>query len=147
VDLSDLEIPFRFVEIIYYGTVWFVACASGVSRALRGNPRFICRDFISIGFCSGFLGVAVVSLRDYAGGGFDGSQWGGIGLAALIGLAGKEQELIVRVLWRSIMKKLGVPDSAFEENTPPMDDRRMYRCDNPRDDRNLGDNTNGEPKP
>lgn len=93
-------------EAAYWSAVWSVAAVCSVSRCIRD------RDFISIGHtCSvgsvgGFLGFAVVTLSggQYSDAEFNGTFW--LGVAAVVGLAGREQTELIGLIWRGMLTRL-----------------------------------------
>lgn len=106
----------KTAEAIYYVCVWIVGALAGLSRSLRDDSINTCRNFVGIGCCSGFLGFAVVGVYDWTRGGGGFSLWGGIATSALIGLAGKEQDNLIRLVWKSTIERF------FGETRGPKDD-------------------------
>lgn len=103
-----METTIKSSEAIFYLLSWFVAALAGVSRQLSLVDTITCRNCLAVGVNAGFLGFASVAIFVRAAGGFIGTEFYYLGIAALIGLAGKEQEQIVSILWAKILGK--VPD-------------------------------------
>lgn len=92
-------------EAIFYLLAWFVASMAGVSRQLSLVDTISCRHLFAVALNSGFLGFAVVAFSIRVAGGFVGSEFYYLGIAAVVGLAGKEQEQIVSLLWSRVIGK------------------------------------------
>ena len=85
-------------EIIYYAIVWFVAALASLARIARDS------EFVSVWHCigssatSGFYGFGVVALFFVPNPSTVDSNWYWIGISALVGLLGKEQDAIGKAL-------------------------------------------------
>jgi hypothetical protein len=108
-------LPFEVEEAAYYTCVWVIAAMAGISRA-SGDHRIngIC-SFFNIGTLSGFTGFAVVSLAIGGTDGHIGREFVYLGISALVGLAGKEQERLIRFMLKRI---LGGTDKDFPPDDP-----------------------------
>jgi hypothetical protein len=104
--------PFEISEIIFYLCIYVMAFLSGCSRVLLSSAVISCRYVLAVGLNSGFLGFAVVALLCRTSESFSGSEFFYLGIAAVMGLAGKEQDRVVSLLWRSLLSKFGVEDNA-----------------------------------
>lgn len=95
-------------EAVFYMLSWVVASMAGISRQLSLVDIITCRNIVAVGVNSGFLGFAVVAFLVRASGGFVGTEFYYLGVSAVVGLAGKEQEQILSMIWRKFM---GGPDA------------------------------------
>lgn len=94
-------------EIAFFAGLWVVAFASTIARAVRdGDSGNVFRS-IGLGATAGFLTLGVVGCWvDRGPDGFDSSNpWFWIGVASLIGGAGKEQDKIREFVWNRITGK------------------------------------------
>ena len=107
-----MDQPFEANEIIFYLCVYGMAFLSGCSRLLVSSAIVTCRNLFAVGLNSGFLGFAVVAILCRTSESFSGSEFFYLGVAAVMGLAGKEQDRVVSLLWRSLLSKFGVEDNA-----------------------------------
>ena len=90
---------------IYFGTVWLTAAAAGVSRCVRNGDWQSLTNCAAVFSVSGFLGFAVVALAtDHRQSDF--SHVYGLGIAAVVGLAGREQTQLISIMWRSLIGKI-----------------------------------------
>jgi hypothetical protein len=101
--MEQIETTIRSSEAIFYSLAWFIAALAGISRQLSLVDRVTCRNVFAVGVNSGFLGFAVVAFSIRMGGGYVGTEFYYLGIAAVVGLAGKEQEQIVSILWTKII--------------------------------------------
>ena len=91
-------------EITFYCLVWIVAFAASLLRAIRDNESRTAWHGIALGCTAGFVSFGVVSIwlnSDTAG---DALPWYWLGVSALIGLLGKEQDNIMRLVIQSVLK-------------------------------------------
>lgn len=96
-----------------YG-VWSVGAASGVCRALLGRSIKRGSDYIAIAGVSGFTALACVCLfaGDFREADFGWLRF--IGVAAVCGLAGQEQKLIISFLFNRAFPDLQQGDDDEE---------------------------------
>lgn len=99
----------------FWGAVWGIAATSGVARALRDSDYDDCLSLVSVGLFSGLLGFGVVAIWVGSSGGHIGSEPRYLGLSALLGLAGKEQDRLVRFIIKATFERLGVPELPEQE--------------------------------
>ena len=90
-------------ESVYLVCVFLVAAVAGASRCVRNGDYNSIGNLISVAAFSGMLGFGVVAimLGDIANGTNRSTLH--LGVAAIIGLAGKEQSQIVSRFWQSIL--------------------------------------------
>ncbi len=98
------EIEFKGAEAVFYLLAWGVAALAGLSRQLSVSEHITCKHLLAITANSGFLGFAVVAFLCRSSGGVAGFEFYNLAIAAIVGLAGKEQEQIVSMLWKKFMK-------------------------------------------
>lgn len=85
-------------EIFYYVVVWFVASLASVARIARDREFVSVWHCIGVGATSGFYGFGVVALFFVPDPASADSNWHWIGVSALVGLLGKEQDAIGKTL-------------------------------------------------
>jgi hypothetical protein len=100
----------------FWGLVWLTAAAAGVARCLRDSDYRSCIDLVSIGLFSGMVGVGVVGFWVGSAGGHIGYEPRYLGLSALLGLAGKEQDRFVRFIITTTFDRLGVFEVSEQES-------------------------------
>lgn len=100
----------------FWGLVWLTAAAAGVARCLRDSDYRSCLDLASVGLFSGMVGLGVVGFWIGSSGGHIGSEPRYLGLSALLGLAGKEQDRFVRFIITSTFDRLGVFEVSEQES-------------------------------
>jgi len=84
-------------------SIWAVSSVAGLFRCLRNGDYQSFRDVCAVALCSGTLGFAIVALivGDPRDPNFNPIKF--FGIAAIIGLAGKEQTIIISALWRAVV--------------------------------------------
>jgi hypothetical protein len=82
---------------IFHATIWAIGFFAGLARVLRGRGNLNCRNAIGVAATSGFLafGVCVTVRIDT----ISSNPYAPLGVAALIGLFGKEVHDKVRTQW------------------------------------------------
>jgi hypothetical protein len=85
-------------EIFYYVIVWFMACAAALARIARDREYVSVWHCLGVGATSGFYGFGVVALFFIPNPSSADSNWYWIGISALVGLLGKEQDAIGKAL-------------------------------------------------
>jgi hypothetical protein len=90
--------------IVFYAAVWLIGFTTAFVRVLRDDAYKSFVHCVSVSSASGFFCFAVVSI--VSGDNADGisGSWYWLGVAALIGLAVKEQDAIARALLSKILK-------------------------------------------
>lgn len=93
-------------QILYFVFVWSVSAAAGVCRCVHNGDYRSLSHGASVAGVSGFLGFAVVALLcdDYSRDDFNPVYY--LGIAAIVGLAGKEQTELITIIWRGFVGKL-----------------------------------------
>lgn len=89
-------------SILYLLVVWLVSALAGASRCIRnGDFESLSHLFAVAGF-SGFVGFGVVCLciGDLNAAVVNKPVY--LGISAIVGLAGKEQTMIISMLWKRI---------------------------------------------
>jgi hypothetical protein len=121
--------PFEANEIVFYLCVYGMAFLSGCSRLLVSSAIVTCRNLFAVGLNSGFLGFAVVSILCRTSESFAGSEFFYLGVAAVIGLAGKEQERIISILWQGLLGKFGITERDRIKSLSQIDDEQIEQQD------------------
>lgn len=98
------EIEFKNAEAVFYLLAWGLAALAGLSRQLSLSECVTCRHLLAVAANSGFLGFAVVAVLVRNSSGIGGFEFYHLAISAIVGLAGKEQEQIVSMLWKKLFK-------------------------------------------
>lgn len=106
-------------EIIFHMSAWCIGFASGTARLLREDGRYNVRYVLAVGSCSAFFAAGVCAVLARYDSGSSGHAWFYLGVAALIGLLGKEQDLLLRIIIERVLKILGVKNGS--ETDKPKD--------------------------
>jgi hypothetical protein len=85
-------------EIFYYVLVWFVASLAAMARIARDREFVSVWHCIGVGATSGFYGFGIVALFFVPDPASADRSWYWIGVSALVGLLGKEQDAIGKTL-------------------------------------------------
>lgn len=107
-------------EITFYGMVWAVAFAASVCRAIRDGDAGTLWHGSALGVTSGFVSFGIVSVWRGSNAGGDALPWYWLGVSAFIGLAGKEQDNILRLAIRALLK--GFRQAIDEQDQPDKKD-------------------------
>ena len=83
-------------EIWFYASVYAIALASTVARTIRNPDGLDWRNTLSLGLTSGFLAFGAVCFLVDSAPDSAFSAWRCRGMAALLGLLAKEQDLIAK---------------------------------------------------
>lgn len=119
---------------LFWAGVWIIAGAAGAIRALRDSDyRDLC-SLACVGMFSGMAGFAIIGLMAGTVDGYVGRELRYLGLAALIGLMGKEQDRLIRYVVAKTLKGLGVPDLPEQDimlgdNEPSVSDPGVVDSD------------------
>lgn len=99
-----------YLSISYFATVFTVAALAGVFRTVRNGDYRSVSHCIGVAGVSGFLGFGVVALvaGDHSRTDFNPVWY--LGVSAIIGLAGKEQNEMISILWQNVMKSRVIDD-------------------------------------
>lgn len=97
-------------EILYCVTIWILAAMCGASRCVRNGSFKSLWHLVSVASVSGFTGFAVVAISGsrYGDADFDHLFW--MGVACVVGLAGKEQTALISAVWRGVIGRI-VPEA------------------------------------
>jgi hypothetical protein len=107
---------FDYHETVFFLVVWTIGFLSGTARLIRDHGIYRPIDIISIGFSGGFFsfGVVAILLRYDPGGA--SANWFYLGVSALVGSLGKEQDLYVKRIVAGILKNVGVRNDDEKPN-------------------------------
>lgn len=95
---------FAIEAITFYSVLFAVAFSATVAREVRDGDWSSCWHLMGFGSTAGFLSVGVVGILgpNVSDGAF--SPWYWVGIAALLGLVGKEQDKIARIMIGGLLK-------------------------------------------
>jgi len=85
-------------EIVFYAIVWFVGFAASFSRAVRDRECVDCRNIFGLSATAGFVSFGVVAVLFVPSPDAPSSSWYWIGISALVGILGKEQDKIAKAV-------------------------------------------------
>lgn len=97
-------------DYTFWAVVWVLAATAGTLRALRDSDYRDCLSLVSVGLFSGMVGFGVVAVLVGSSGNHIGHEPYYLGLSALLGLMGKEQDRLMRYVITTVFEKIGVPD-------------------------------------
>lgn len=118
----------------FWSTIWAIAAASGIARTLRDSDYHDLLDVVSVGLFSGMVGLGVVAFWVGSSGGHIGNEPRYMGLSALLGLMGKEQDRLVRCIISKAFQVSGVDELPRK--------RRVLGDDTPVDRGDRADDSN-----
>lgn len=104
-------------EVGFYIAVFVISAVMGVSRAIRDDDYRNALNCFVLGVCSGGLGFCVVALIRGPGHIPSDIGWFYLGLAALVGLGGKEGDKLVWFLWDKLFSTFGINPPPEENDT------------------------------
>lgn len=109
-----MELP--TAELVFYASAWAVGFASGTARLLRDDRDYNVRYILAVGCCSAFFASGVVAVLARYDSGSSRYALFYLGLAALIGLLGKEQDLFLRMIIERVLKMFGFVFNGKSDN-------------------------------
>lgn len=90
--------------IIFYAAVWLIGFTTAFVRVLRDDAYQSFVHCVSVASASGFFCFAVVSIIDGDNPNDLDRSWYWLGVAALMGLAVKEQDAIARSILTKVLR-------------------------------------------
>lgn len=99
---------FEYDETLYFFVAWLLGFFAATVRVYREHGHLAFGDCLSVGLSGGFFAFGVVGILVRYDPPGDGSRFFYLGVAALVGLLGKEQDLYLRLIIKKIMKTIGV---------------------------------------
>lgn len=92
-------------EITFFSILYAITVAASISRGLRDAEYRNAWHCLSAGATSGFFALGIITVWVNSDSGDPaGNAWHYIGIAILLGLAGKEQDTILRFVLSGIAK-------------------------------------------
>ena len=92
-------------EVIFFAIIYAVTVAAAVARGLRDSEYLNYRHAFNSCLSSGFFSLGIVSVWIYSNPGSNHyNAWYWIGIAALLGMLGKEQDKFLRLIVSGILK-------------------------------------------
>ena len=89
---------------IFYAGVWCIGFTTAFVRVLRDDDYKSLVHCLSVASASGFFCFAVVSIANGDNTSDAGGSWYWLGVAALMGLAVKEQDAVARTVLSKVLK-------------------------------------------
>ena len=86
-------------SVYYYAAVFIVGTLAGISRCVRDGHYQSISNVVAVGSVAGFLAFGIVGILcgDVSSPDFNSSYY--LGVAAIVGLAGKEQTALISLVW------------------------------------------------
>lgn len=100
-------------EIVFYAIVWFFGFASSFSRAVRDRECVDSRNILGLSATAGFVSFGVVAVLFVPDADAPSSSWYWIGISALVGILGKEQDKIAKAV---LSKSFAMSKVIFRDN-------------------------------
>jgi hypothetical protein len=92
-------------EVVFFAIIYAVTVAAAVARGLRDSEYLNYRHAVNSCLSSGFFSLGIVSVWIYSNPGSNHyNAWYWIGIAALLGMLGKEQDKFLRLIVSGILK-------------------------------------------
>lgn len=101
---------FQFDETIFYVVVWMLGFLSSSIRVIRDHSYNGIGDCLSIGMSGGFFSFGVICILLRYDPVSDGNRFFYLGIASLVGLLGKEQDIYLRIIIKKVFKTIGVTE-------------------------------------
>jgi hypothetical protein len=89
---------------IFYASVWLIGFTTAFVRVLRDDAYKSFVHCVSVSSASGFFCFAIISILDGDSASDVSRSWYWLGVAALMGLAVKEQDAIARSVLSKVLK-------------------------------------------
>lgn len=94
-----------FQEVIFFALVWAVSFLATIFRSIRDGDSHTLWHLFSFGCTAGFLSSGIIAvLVGRNPGNLAGTHWYWIGVSALIGLLGKEQDKVLRFFMSGLLR-------------------------------------------
>jgi hypothetical protein len=90
--------------ISFYSAIWLIGFTTAFVRVLRDDDYKSLVHCLSVASASGFFCFAVVSIANGDNPGDASRSWYWLGVAALMGLAVKEQDAVARSILSKVLK-------------------------------------------
>lgn len=105
---------FEYVDSIFYLVVWAIGFLAATVRVIRDHSYINVSDLLSIGMSGGFFAFGFVCILLRFDPPDDGNGFFYLGISALVGLLGKEQDKYLRLILKKVFKTIGVDDISNE---------------------------------
>jgi hypothetical protein len=92
-------------EVIFFAIIYAVTVAATIARGLRDSEYLNYRHAVNSSLSSGFFSLGVIAVWLYSDpGSITHNAWYWVGVAALLGMLGKEQDKFLRLIVSGILK-------------------------------------------
>ena len=102
-------------EIMFYLTVVNLAALTSLCRVFKDSKYDSFSSLFGLCGCSGLLAFALIAFFFGDNGGYVGVEFRCYALATIIGFMGKEQDQLLKFLFKKIAGMLGVEDENISE--------------------------------
>jgi hypothetical protein len=111
---------FSAQSVTFFAAVFLVAFCASITRSVRDSDFRSSWNLLGLGGSAGFLCVGVVAVLARRGDGADGDNWYWLGLAALLGLLGKEQDKVLRIIVGGVIRgfRQAIDEAEQKEKDP-----------------------------
>lgn len=112
-----MEIFEKLVQFQFYIGIYLLACIAGIARTFRDHLYSNVWNLLSVGICSGFIGLGCITLLTWLSGGSVGHEPGLVAVSIFLGLLGKEADKYIPRFIEWLLKKFGVDLDEKEDKT------------------------------
>jgi hypothetical protein len=109
---------FSTEELVLFAAVLSLGAVAGAFRSLRDQSYQSTGNFCGLCGTAGFLSFACVAFLSKFWIDLGGNEFFHLGVAAFVGLLGKEADLLTRWILQETFKKFGVKDERKSGDTP-----------------------------
>ena len=107
---------FEWDETLFFVVAWGIGFVSATVRGLRDDRDNGTGNFLSSGLAGGFFAFGTICILLRYDNVSNSDRWFYLGVAALVGLMGKEQDLYSRWIVETLLKKLGITDPSKSDD-------------------------------
>ena len=100
----------EFTDQQFYAIIYALAFAAGISRTFRDHNFSDYWNLLSVGLCSGFIGLACISMLSWVSGTRVGNEPAFVAVSIFLGLLGKEADKYGPMLLGWLLKRFGIKD-------------------------------------
>lgn len=105
-------------EAVFHGAAFGIGCIAAMCRLVHERSHRDTRDLAAISVQGGLWSFGVIGILGHYTPDIVTSTWFGLGVAALVGLGGKEQDKYLRHVIGFLWSKLGLPKLDKNDGEP-----------------------------
>jgi hypothetical protein len=103
-----MEIFEKLVQFQFYIGIYLLACFAGVARTFRDHLYSNVWNLLSVGICSGFIGLGCITMLTWISGTSVGHEPGLVAVSIFLGLLGKEADKYIPKILEAILYRFGL---------------------------------------